>query len=147
MPFCSLVIGFLICGCVLHASAQDDRATQVHVEPSREVGRFHGMGCGAIFYEAHITSLSKRGHHAAQKALYDDMFTKVNTRFLQLMIRHDHEPKNDNADPWKPEFKDEWFAYALETLAAGTATCHGIPRHALHAPCLDEDQQRHHRRR
>jgi O-glycosyl hydrolase len=133
MPFCSLVIGFLICGCVLHASAQDDRATQVHVEPSREVGRFHGMGCGAIFYEAHITSLSKRGHHAAQKALYDDMFTKVNTRFLQLMIRHDHEPKNDNADPWKPEFKDEWFAYALETLAICRAALERQPTMEFHA--------------
>ena len=117
----------------VHAASLDEARTTIHVDPSREIGRFQGMGCGAIFYEAHITSLSKRGLHDAQKALYDDMFAKVNTKFLQLMIRHDHEPVNDNADPWNPEFKDEWFSYARETLAICRAALERRPDMEFHA--------------
>lgn len=75
------------------------------------------MGCGAIFYEAHLTSLAERGKQDLQERLYDDLFREVRTDFLQLMIRHDHEPANDNADPYLPKFDPAWFAYARHTLA------------------------------
>lgn len=130
---CILAGSCLFVGLNIHAASLDEARTTIHVDPSREIGRFQGMGCGAIFYEAHITSLAKRGLHDAQKALYDDMFAKVNTRFLQLMIRHDHEPVNDNADPWKPEFKDEWFSYARETLAICHAALERRPDMEFHA--------------
>jgi hypothetical protein len=32
------------------------------------------MGCGAIFYEAHMTSLGDSGRTAEQEQLYDVMF-------------------------------------------------------------------------
>lgn len=57
-----------------------------------------------MFYEGHITSLAARGKDDRQRQLYDDMFAKVNARFLHLMIRPTHEPQNDNADPWTPAF-------------------------------------------
>jgi O-glycosyl hydrolase len=75
------------------------------------------MGCGAIFYEGHITSFAARGKPELQENLYDSMFRDVRTDFLQLMIRPDHEPQNDNDDPRNPQFKPEWFAYAEHTLA------------------------------
>ncbi|MFM2199151.1 MAG: hypothetical protein RLZZ505_2583 [Verrucomicrobiota bacterium] len=128
-----LVLACLVCHFHGRAVAQDEKITQIHVFPAREVGRFDGMGCGAIFYEAHITSLSKRGHHAAQRTLYDDMFAKVNTQFLQLMIRHDHEPQNDNGDNMQPAFKDEWFEYARETLAICRAARERRPEMEFHA--------------
>ena len=91
--------------------------TVLAFDPERPRQRFDGMGCGAIFFEAHITSLAARGRHEEQKNLYDAMFRDVRTDFLQLMIRHDHEPVNDNADPGKMEFKREHFAYLDHTMA------------------------------
>jgi O-glycosyl hydrolase len=82
---------------------------------------FQGLGCGAIFYEGHITSLAARQKDARQKELYDDMFAKVPTRYLQLMIRPNHEPKNDNADPWTPAFDEANFKYCEHTLAIAKA--------------------------
>jgi O-glycosyl hydrolase len=91
--------------------------TILRINPSKLLQDFQGMGCGAIFYEAHITSLAAGNKQELQGKLYDDMFREVRTDFLQLMIRHDHEPQNDNADPYNPQFKPEWFAYADHTLA------------------------------
>ena len=91
--------------------------TVLRINPGKLLQDFHGMGCGAIFYEAHITSLAARNKLALQDQLYGDMFREVRTDFLQLMIRHDHEPQNDNGDPREPEFKPEWFAYTDHTLA------------------------------
>jgi O-glycosyl hydrolase len=78
---------------------------------------FQGMGCGAIFYEGHITSLAARGKDDLQRELYDDLFKEVRTDYLQLMIRHEHEPQNDNDDPYDPQFKPAWFAYTEPMLA------------------------------
>lgn len=100
--------------CLLGASAE---ATTLVIDPERPRQRYDGMGCGAIFFEAHITSLAARGRHEEQKALYDAMFRDVRTDFLQMMIRHDHEPVNDNADPGKMEFKREHFGYLDHTIA------------------------------
>ena len=91
--------------------------TTLTIQPDRPAQAIQGMGCGAIFYEAHITSLAERGRHADQEALYDAMFKDVRTDFLHLMVRHDHEPENDNADPFTMAFKDEWFDYTRHTLA------------------------------
>jgi O-glycosyl hydrolase len=71
---------------------------------------------GAIFYEGHITSLAARDKHELQQQLYDDMFTRVPTRYLQLMIRETHEPQNDNADPYSPAFEDKNFEYCKHTI-------------------------------
>ncbi len=91
------------------------------------------MGCGAIFYEGHITRLGERGKVAEQEHLYDDMFSKVHTDYLQLMIRHDHEPQNDNDDPYDAKFKDEWFAYAKKTVAICEAAKKRNPQIQLYA--------------
>ena len=48
---------------------------------------FDGLGVGAIFYEGHITSLAARNKNDLQEKLFDDMFARVPTRYLQLMIR------------------------------------------------------------
>ena len=84
--------------------------TTLRIDTSKLLQAFGGMGCGAIFYEGHITSLAKRNKHALQEELYDTLFADVSTDFLQLMIRHDHEPTNDNADPYLPEFDAKFFA-------------------------------------
>jgi O-glycosyl hydrolase len=91
--------------------------TVLRINPAKSLQEFQGMGCGAIFYEGHITSLAARDKRDLQDQLYGDMFREVRTDFLQLMIRHDHEPQNDNADPFQAEFKPEWFGYAEHTLA------------------------------
>ncbi|MEO6786274.1 MAG: hypothetical protein ABI318_09100 [Chthoniobacteraceae bacterium] len=57
------------------------------VNPAKVRQEFQGLGCGAMFYEAHITSFAARGKDERQRELYDDMLTNVNTRFLNLMIR------------------------------------------------------------
>jgi O-glycosyl hydrolase len=101
----------------LVAAVPSQAATRLRVDPASPRQEFQGMGCGAIFFEAHITSLAARGKHADQQALYDAMFRDVRTDFLQLMIRHDHEPVNDNADPLVPAFKDADFAYTDHTIA------------------------------
>ena len=78
--------------------------TALWIEPSSLKQEFQGMGCGAIFYEGHITSLAARGKSGLQEELCDAMLKDVRTDFLQLMIRHDQEPPNDNADPFPPRF-------------------------------------------
>lgn len=70
-----------------------------------------------MFYEGHITSLAARGKDDRQRQLYDDMFAKVNARYLHLMIRPTHEPQNDNDDPWTPAFDPANFKYCVHTLA------------------------------
>jgi hypothetical protein len=65
--------------------AQD--TTQITVQTARVRQVFDGTGAGAIFYEGHITSLAARDKNERQQQLYDDMFARVPTRYLQLMIR------------------------------------------------------------
>src|SRR6478609_8719758 len=96
-------------------------AIRITVQPGKVRQEFQGLGCGAIFYEGHITSLAARQKDARQKELYDDMFARVPTRYLQLMIRPTHEPQNDNADPWTPKFDDANFKYCQYTLAIAKA--------------------------
>lgn len=91
--------------------------TILHLHPDQPRQSLHGMGCGAMFYEAHITSLAARHKDALQQQLYDAIFKDVRTDFLSLMIRHDHEPENDNADPFHPQFDPQHFAYAGHTAA------------------------------
>jgi O-glycosyl hydrolase len=105
----------------LPASIAAEPSTRIEVHPSRIRQEFQGMGCGAIFYEGHITSLAARQKNDRQKELYDDLFAKVPTQFLQLMIRHNHEPQNDDADPWKQSFDPANFKYCEHTLAIAKA--------------------------
>ncbi|MFO1441560.1 MAG: glycoside hydrolase [Verrucomicrobiaceae bacterium] len=90
---------------------------RVVVQPSKLRQPYQGLGCGAMFYEGHITSLAARGKDDRQRQLYDDMFAKVNARYLHLMIRPTHEPQNDNDDPWTPAFDPANFKYCVHTLA------------------------------
>ncbi|HWB07582.1 MAG TPA: hypothetical protein VG796_31455 [Verrucomicrobiales bacterium] len=113
----------------LHAA--DETTLRVNAAAKRQ--KIEGMGCGAIFYEGHITSLAERGKQTEQGALYDAMFRDMRTDFLHLMIRHDHEPQNDNADPMKAEFKDEWFKYAEHTAAIAAAAKKRLPDIKLYA--------------
>src|SRR5690348_14563274 len=76
------------------ALAQD--TVQITIQPSRARQVYDGVGAGAIFYEGHITSLAARNKNERQEQLYDDMFKRIPTRYLQLMIREVHEPQNDN---------------------------------------------------
>jgi hypothetical protein len=62
-----------------------------------------------------------RQKNLRQKELYDDLFAKVPTQFLQLMIRHDHEPQNDDTDPWRQSFDPANFKYCEHTLAIAKA--------------------------
>lgn len=89
---------------------------QIVVNTAKPRQTFDGLGCGAIFFEQHITSLAARNKNELQDKLYDDMFTKAPTRFLQLMIRETHEPENDNKDPYMPAFDDKNFDYCEHTL-------------------------------
>lgn len=112
----------LACGALLLASSYAaETPTRIEAHPSRPRQEFQGLGCGAIFYEGHITSLAARQKNDRQKELYDDLFAKVPTQFLQLMIRHDHEPQNDDADPWKQSFDLANFKYCEHTLAIAKA--------------------------
>lgn len=101
----------------LHAAAP----ARIVVDPAKKRQEFQGLGCGAIFYEGHITSLAARQKNEEQGKLYDDMFAKVPTRYLQLMVRHNHEPANDNADPWTQAFDAAHFKYCEHTLAIAKA--------------------------
>lgn len=91
--------------------------TTVLVRPETVRQEFQGMGCGEIYFEGHVTSLAERGNLAGQQRLYDAMFSAVRTDFLHLLIRPDHEPANDNSDPFKPEFHDGNFEDCKSTLA------------------------------
>lgn len=107
--------------------------TIITVSPHDTHQEFQGMGCGAIFYEAHVTSLGKNGHHAEQEKLYDDIFSKVRTDFLQLQIRHDHEPQNDNDDPYVQNFDAKNFAYCEHPLEISAAAKKRHPGMKLYA--------------
>lgn len=91
------------------------------------------MGCGEIFYEAHVTSLGASGRAEEQERLYDDMFKNVRTGILQLMIRHNHEPENDNDDPWVLAFKPDEFGYCEHTLKIAAAAKKRNPEMKLYA--------------
>jgi O-glycosyl hydrolase len=112
------------------AAAQEARIT---VQAARPRQVFEGLGAGVIFYEAHVTSLAERGLTERQEQLYDDMFARVPTRYLQLMIRETHEPQNDNADPYTPAFDEKDFAYCRHTLHIAKAALKRRPDLQLYA--------------
>jgi O-glycosyl hydrolase len=111
-------------------------AARVSVNPSRLRQEFQGLGCGAMFYEGHVTSLAARQKEDRQRALYDAMFSAVNIRYLHLMIRATHEPENDNADPWTPAFDTAHFEYCEHTLAIARAARERRPQIELLATLL-----------
>jgi O-glycosyl hydrolase len=107
--------------------------TQITVQTARVRQVFEGLGAGAIFYEGHITSLAARDKDARQQQLYDDMFSRVPTRYLQLMIRETHEPENDNADPFTPAFEEKNFDYCKHTIQIAKAALKRRPDIQLYA--------------
>jgi O-glycosyl hydrolase len=113
------------------AAAADE--TRIVVQTSRLRQTFDGLGAGAIFYEGHITSLAARQKNERQEQLYDDIFARVPTRYLQLMIRETHEPQNDNDDPWTPAFDDKNFEYCKHALAIAKAALKRRPDIQLYA--------------
>ena len=115
-----VVVVALLCA-PAHRSRSAEPPTRMTVNPARLLHEFQGLGAGAIFYEGHITSLAARSKDQRQEQLYDDMFKHVATRYLQLMIRHDHEPVNDNADPYTPAYDQKHFDYCRHTLAIARA--------------------------
>ena len=113
-----IVLAAMAAVCVAAQAAPPIRIT---VQPAKVRQEFQGLGCGAMFYEGHITSLAARQKDARQKELYDDMFAKVPTQYLNLMIRPDHEPQNDNANPYTPAFDPANFNYCEHTVAIAKA--------------------------
>ncbi len=117
-------IGLLTAGVTFFTpapAARGQEAVRITVNAARLRQVFDGLGAGVIFYEGHVTSLAARGKDARQRQLYDDLFARVPTRYLQLMIRETHEPQNDNDDPYKPAFDDKNFAYCKHTIAIARA--------------------------
>ncbi len=85
----SSVIPHLAALCLaLMGSLAAEPVTKIKVEAGKGLQSFDGLGCGAIFYEAHMTSLAARGKMAEQEKLYDAMFKDVRTDYLHLFIRH-----------------------------------------------------------
>jgi glucuronoarabinoxylan endo-1,4-beta-xylanase len=125
----SVCAAFAIPGGVGHA--QEPIRITVQTTQVRQV--FEGLGAGAIFFEGHITSLAERNKNERQQQLYDDMFARVPTRYLQLMIRETHEPQNDNADPFTPAFEDKNFEYCRHTLQIAKAALKRRPDMQLYA--------------
>lgn len=117
-------------------SAQAAPPARISVNPAKVRQEFQGLGCGAMFFEGHITSLAARGKDERQRELYDDMFAKVNTRYLHLMIRATHEPQNDNDDPWTPAFDPANFKYCEHALAIAKAAKERRPDIELFATLL-----------
>lgn len=107
--------------------------TVITVSPQDVRQEFQGMGCGAIFYEAHVTSLGANGHPEEQEKLYDDMFKNVRTDILQLQIRDIHEPQNDNDDPYTQAFNPKDFAYCEHPLKIARAAKKRNPAMQLYA--------------
>src|SRR4051794_20947999 len=116
-----LACALLLFATTLSAAPAGQPPTRITVQPAKARQEFQGLGCGVQFYEGHVTSLAARKKDDRQRELYDDMFAKVPTRYLHLMIRPDHEPKNDNADPWKAEFNEADFKYCEHTIAIAKA--------------------------
>src|SRR5262245_3514172 len=103
------------------SSARAEDPLRITVQTSKLRQTFDGLGAGVIFYEQHVTSLDARQKSQRQEELYNDMFARVPTRFLQLMIREIHEPQNDNDDPWNPAFDEKHFEYCRHTLQIAKA--------------------------
>src|SRR5260370_24696339 len=80
-----------------------------------------------------MTRVGARDKNEGQEQLYDDMFTRVPTRYLQLMIRETHEPENDNADPYTPAFDEKNFEYCRHTIAIAKAALKRRPDMQLYA--------------
>jgi O-glycosyl hydrolase len=115
---------------VLTGDVRAQDRVQITVQTARPRQAFEGLGAGVIYYEAHITSLA-----ASDKAeqLYDDMFARVPTRYLHLMIRETHEPRNDNDDPYTPAFDDKNFEYCKHTIQIARAALKRRPDMLLYA--------------
>jgi O-glycosyl hydrolase len=128
-----MILRFLLAAVPAAMLATATADTTLKLSPDLRLQEFQGMGCGAIFYEAHITSLAARGKTAEQTALYDAMFRDVRTDFLQLMIRPDHEPQNDNDDPRLPAFDPKWFSYVEHDIAMCKAARERNPAIRFHA--------------
>ena len=120
--------------CFLYVLPGTLGADDVTVYANRQRQLFAGLGAGAIFFEGHITSLAARNKDERQRELYDDMFSRVRTRYLQLMIRHDHEPANDDDSPWTQTFDEKNFAYCEHTLAIARADQVSRGQAPLHQP-------------
>ncbi len=105
------------------ARAEDQTVINVHPARIRQV--FEGLGAGAVLFEGHITSLAARGKDDLQQQLYDDMFARVPTRYLQVLIREVHEPENDNADPYTPAFDEKNFEYCKPIIEFAKAAPSG----------------------
>lgn len=118
------------------AVAQAAPPVRISIHPGKLRQEFQGLGCGTMFYEAHITSLGVNNKNERQRELYDDMFAKVNTRYLHLMIRATHEPANDNADPWTPAFDPANFKYCEHPIAIAKAARERRPEIELFATML-----------
>jgi O-glycosyl hydrolase len=114
-------IYFFAGAALLAALVRADEPIRITVQTSRPRQVFDGLGVGAIFYEGHITSLAARNLSDRQEQLYDDMFGKVPTRYLQLMIRETHQPQNDGADPYTPTFDEKNFGYCAHTIQIAKA--------------------------
>jgi glucuronoarabinoxylan endo-1,4-beta-xylanase len=125
----AVLLGIVACG----GLARAEEPTRIFVQTAKVRQVFEGLGAGAIFYEGHITSLAERNKDGRQQQLYDDMFARVPTRYLQLMIRETHEPQNDNADPYAPAFDEKDFAYCRHTLQIAKAALKRRPDIQLYA--------------
>ena len=117
----------------LTGDAQAQERIQITVQTTRMKQDFEGLGAGAIFYEGHITSLAARDKKEKQEQLYDDMFTRVPTQYLQLMIRETHEPKNDDDDPYTPAFEEKNFEYCKHTIEIAKAALKRQPKIQFYA--------------
>lgn len=118
---------------LLYGDLRAQDKTQFTVQTAKPRQTFDGLGAGAIFYEGHITSLAAREKNEKQEQLFDDMFTRVQTRYLQLMIREIHEPKNDNDDPYTPAFEEKDFDYCKHTVLIAIAALKRRPDLQLYA--------------
>lgn len=118
---------------ILGGNVRAQGPAQIIVQTARVRQVFDGLGAGAIFYEGHITSLAERNKNEQQQQLYDDMFTRVPIRYLQLMIREVHEPENDNADPFTPNFEEKNFQYCRHTIQIARAALKRRPDIQLYA--------------
>jgi O-glycosyl hydrolase len=118
---------------VLTGEVRAQDRVQITVQTTRPRQAFEGLGVGAIYYEAHITSLAANKLNERQEQLYNDMFTRVPTRYLHLMIRETHEPRNDNGDPYTPAFEDKNFEYCKHTIQIAKAALKRQPDIQLYA--------------
>jgi O-glycosyl hydrolase len=129
----TMFAGVLTICVMLSGDVQAQEKTQITVQTTKLKQAFDGLGAGAIFYEGHITSLSARNKNERQEQLFDDMFARVPTRYLQLMIRETHEPRNDNNDPYTPEYDEKNFEYCKHTIQIAKAALKRKPDIQLYA--------------